>query len=81
MALGGLRSQSALLKHDTGKTVTVSGTQGLFVIRPALGLDLRLGGGVAATLTLAFPYSPKPQSYYYAPIARTEPPCRVVARL
>jgi hypothetical protein len=72
VALGGLRTQSALLQHDPKKTITVSGTQGLFVIRPALGIDLRLGGGVAATLTLAFPYSPKPQAYYYAPISRTE---------
>lgn len=72
IALGGLRPASALLVHDPRMTITVNGTQALFVLRPALGADLRLGGGVAATLTLAFPYSPKPQSYYYSSITRTE---------
>ncbi|HVR64449.1 MAG TPA: tetratricopeptide repeat protein [Polyangia bacterium] len=72
IALGGLREQSALLQPDAGKTTTVTGTQSLLVVRPALGVDLVITGGLAATLTLAFPYSPKPQTYFYAPIARTE---------
>jgi hypothetical protein len=42
------------------------------VIRPALGAELTLTHGLLAVASLAFPYSPKPQKYYYAPIARTE---------
>jgi hypothetical protein len=48
------------------------GTQGLFVLRPALNGELGLSRGVALTVTLAFPYSPKPNNFFFAPIARTE---------
>jgi hypothetical protein len=72
IALGGLRPGSALLVKQPGTTIEVSGTQGLFVLRPALGAELTLTHGLLAVASLAFPYSPKPQKYYYAPIARTE---------
>ncbi|HXI59766.1 MAG TPA: tetratricopeptide repeat protein [Polyangia bacterium] len=72
IALGGLRPTSALLSQNAGMTFTVKGTQGLFVVRPALGGEVGITRGLVATLSLAFPYSPKPQKEYFAPISRTE---------
>jgi hypothetical protein len=72
IALGGLRPTSALLTQNTGTAFTVNGTQGLFVVRPALGGEVGITRGLVATLSVAFPYSPKPQKEYFAPISRTE---------
>jgi hypothetical protein len=72
IALVGLRPTSALLSQNAGMAFTVKGTQGLFVVRPALGGEVGISRGLVATLSLAFPYSPKPQKEYFAPISRTE---------
>lgn len=72
IALSGLRAKSALLVSDGKTTYDIRGTQGLFVVRPALSGELGLTAGLTLTAVLAFPYSPKPATYYYAPIARTE---------
>ncbi|MEA2697652.1 MAG: hypothetical protein QOI66_1923 [Myxococcales bacterium] len=72
IALSGLRPTSALLKQGTGMAFMVKGTQGLFVVRPAFGGEVGITTGLVATVSLAFPYSPKPQQEYFAPISRTE---------
>jgi hypothetical protein len=71
MSLSNLQPRSALIA-PSAQGMHSFGTQGLFVLRPALNGELGLSRGVALTVTLAFPYSPKPNNFFFAPIARTE---------
>ena len=49
----------------------VNGSQGLFELRPAIGLQYQITPSVALTGTGAIDYSPK-AAHFYAPISRTE---------
>lgn len=72
LSLSNLQPRSALIAPSGQGKYAFTSAQGLFVLRPALNGEIGLSRGIALTVTLAFPYSPKPHDYYFAPIARTE---------
>jgi len=69
VGIAGMKANSVLL--DPRLTLKISGTQSLFELRPAVGLQYQLTHGVGLFGALAIDYSPK-GSHFYQAISRTE---------
>jgi hypothetical protein len=68
VSVGNLKTSSALVSPSAG---AVNGSPGLFVLRPALGLELQLTRAWSLALSTALAWSPKGNNFY-APIVRGE---------
>jgi len=65
LAMSNIKPGSTLLAvPPKGQTFDVNGTQGVFELRPSVGLQLHLTPALVATVTPALSYSPKKPSFY-----------------